>query len=493
MGEKNKDPRVTVDYGREVLNWGISAIPRVILRFYRHLTSDGEKLDDREMMPLVLLLALWEDGERELRLSNLPSSTPVDTLERRYLRKWRQMGIVFTRRVYYTHEEMASHYGGAEKVPDSPRLKARVFDLSSLVHNCLRVARLWREAYPTARAAWEAGGKGERPPHPHIPPPDFAVEVELPLEVARRIADPSGGGKEGYQFVPEKWVVWARENVPAQIVPVQGRTGTDRAGTEVRTGTDRAGTGARTGTNRAGQLDITSPYGEETPGTDVPGGPPGGGPASTISQFQQPEEAATPGIAAGGEETLVEATATRAAGAGRTPGGPAGCVSGKRATPARPPADRVSANRTFANKMFVVEPLPQRRRRVLDDLRRARDRRQRVSIVTANLGEVLGLGLEPDGSLRTRPDKRDYARVGGMMKRHGDEQVWILACRAAGNAVEGDPLDYLEACLRQQSGPEQGVRSRRRKGGHNGNVRRKDGTRDNYPESPDEYGDGYEV
>ena len=481
MGKKSEDPRVTVDYGQEVLNWGISAIPRAILRFYRHLTSDGEQLDDREMMPLVLLLALWEDGERELRLSNLPSSTPVETLERRYLRKWRQMGLVFTRRVYYTHAEMADYYGGEGNVPDAPRLKARVFDLSSLVHNCLRVARLWQEAYPAAYAAWEKEDVHSAPaPHPHIPPPGFAVEVDLPLDVAVRIAGQAGGEAEGYQFVPEKWLVRAQKAVPAQIVQVQERTGTNRAGTKECTGTDRAGTGGCTGTNRAGQLDITFPYGKaNTPEADASGGPPEGGPASVSSQFRSRTSVTDPGSAAGGGETLAKATATRTVNAGRTPEGPAGRVPAERATPARPPAaDRASA----------VEPLPQRRRRVLEDLRRARSRRQRVAIVTANLGQVLGLGVEPDGSLRAVPGKGDYARVGGMMKQYGDEQVWTLACRVAGNAVEGDPLDYLEACLREQGLQRQ---ERRQNGGHD--AKHKSGSRDDYPTDPDGYGDGYEV
>lgn len=121
-----------------------------------------------------------------------------------------------------------------------------------------------------------------------------------------------------------------------------------------------------------------------------------------------------------------------------------------------------------------VEPLPERRRRVLADLRRiGKNRRKRVAIVTQNVGEILGLGLDDGGALRTQPVKDDYARVGRMMREHGDEAVWLAACQAAGAAIEGDPLDYLEACLRRAG---QG---------------RKRSRRDNYPETPDEYSDAW--
>lgn len=128
-----------------------------------------------------------------------------------------------------------------------------------------------------------------------------------------------------------------------------------------------------------------------------------------------------------------------------------------------------------------MEPLPERRRRVLADLRRVRNRRKRVAIVTQNIGQILGLGLDDGGALRTRPTKSDYARIGRMMREYGDETVWLTACRAAGAAVEGDPLAYLEACLRHER---QGSQSGRERGRSR---------RDDYPETPDEYGDGWTV
>jgi hypothetical protein len=112
-----------------------------------------------------------------------------------------------------------------------------------------------------------------------------------------------------------------------------------------------------------------------------------------------------------------------------------------------------------------------------------------VAIVTANVGQVLGLGLEPDGSLRATPAKGDYARIGGMMKQYGDERLWIAACRVAGHAIEGDPLDYFDACLREENARD----ARGRKGVHNARGTCSYSVRDGYPTDPDGYGNGYEV
>ncbi|MEA3375127.1 MAG: hypothetical protein U9R72_02860 [Chloroflexota bacterium] len=130
-----------------------------------------------------------------------------------------------------------------------------------------------------------------------------------------------------------------------------------------------------------------------------------------------------------------------------------------------------------------MEPLPQRRRRVLDDLRHFHDdRRTQISIITQNVGEILGLGLDGSGGLRTEPEKEDYARVGALVKRCSPQVVWKTACRAAGQAIDGDPLDYLQACLRH-----------RREDGSSGRRDDKAGGRNDYPGTPDEYGDGWEV
>ncbi len=123
---------------------------------------------------------------------------------------------------------------------------------------------------------------------------------------------------------------------------------------------------------------------------------------------------------------------------------------------------------------LAFAPLPDRRRRVLDDLRRMQGNsalkphtRQRnvIGILTQNIGVTLGLGLTEDGSLRALADRDDYTVIGGLLKQYGAEAVWLKACEIAGQGFEGDPLDYLRAALRnkrerEKAGPPAGSRSR---------------------------------
>ena len=104
-------------------------------------------------------------------------------------------------------------------------------------------------------------------------------------------------------------------------------------------------------------------------------------------------------------------------------------------------------------------PLPERRRRVLDDLRKMQGNarltphtrsRNVIGILTQNIAVTLGLGLQADGRLRMLADKDDYTAIGALVKTYGAEEVWNAACLAAGQAVEGDPLDYLRGVLRQR-------------------------------------------
>jgi hypothetical protein len=105
----------------------------------------------------------------------------------------------------------------------------------------------------------------------------------------------------------------------------------------------------------------------------------------------------------------------------------------------------------------AFEPLPERRRRVLDDLRRMHGNqslkphvRQRnvVGILTQNIGITLGLGLQANGSLRVLADRDDYTVIGGLVKEFGAELVWNVACVIAGQGFEGDPVEYLRGALR---------------------------------------------
>jgi hypothetical protein len=111
----------------------------------------------------------------------------------------------------------------------------------------------------------------------------------------------------------------------------------------------------------------------------------------------------------------------------------------------------------FRTAALGLQSLPDRRRRVLDDLRRmqaranlkpARRKQKVIAILAQNIGVTLGLGLNPDGHHRIPPDASDYAAIGGLVGEYGAERVWTTACEVAGAAIEGDPLDYLRAALR---------------------------------------------
>lgn len=103
-----------------------------------------------------------------------------------------------------------------------------------------------------------------------------------------------------------------------------------------------------------------------------------------------------------------------------------------------------------AREPLPAEPLPGRRQRVLEDLRRAQGKpRREVAILTQNLAAVLGL----DGGRRVVPERNDYGRVGALAKRFGAEEVWTTACRIAGLGIDGDALAYLQRCLEQEAAP----------------------------------------
>ncbi len=106
-----------------------------------------------------------------------------------------------------------------------------------------------------------------------------------------------------------------------------------------------------------------------------------------------------------------------------------------------------------------LTPLPERRRRVLSDMRRMqgrmdlseRERQRKIrAIVTQNIGVTIGLGLKANGTLRVVADKHDYNLIGGLVNEYGAEVVWQTACSIAGQPIEGDPLDYLRATLIHQ-------------------------------------------
>ena len=95
-----------------------------------------------------------------------------------------------------------------------------------------------------------------------------------------------------------------------------------------------------------------------------------------------------------------------------------------------------------------LTPLPERRRRVLSDMRRMqgrtdlseRERQRKIrAIITQNIGVTLGLGLKANGTLRVVADKNDYNLIGGLVNEYGAEVVWQTACAIAGQAHRRRP------------------------------------------------------
>jgi len=194
--------RISVSFGNALHDLGMVAdLPKGVLWFYRYLVCDDERLDDREVMPLVMIISLKEglDGQG-LRLSDLPSTTPFDTL-RRYLTKWKRMGLVFTRSIYYSYSEMREHFGG--NPPSTPRLKHVVYDLSNLMYNISLVAQEYARRNLDALAEWEkAGRKGDPPVYQF--PEDYTHAICLAPEVAAQIVDEENGYTHK-KYIAPRW------------------------------------------------------------------------------------------------------------------------------------------------------------------------------------------------------------------------------------------------------------------------------------------------
>ncbi len=183
--------RISISSGNALYDLGMVAdLPEAVLQFYRFLDCDGERLNDREMMPLVMIIALKEglDGQG-LRLADLPSTAPLDTL-RRYLAKWERMGLVFTRNIDTLYSEARECQDGNPR--PNPQLKHVVYDLSNLMFNISLIAQEHARRSRDMLTRWEqGGGAGERPIYQL--PDDYVHPVRLAPEVAAWIVDQESG------------------------------------------------------------------------------------------------------------------------------------------------------------------------------------------------------------------------------------------------------------------------------------------------------------
>lgn len=190
------------DFGNTTLNIGFASVPKIFDRFAIYLTHNGKFLSDIDLRAISLVLSLHGDSGYELRMSNLPmrlSARAREDLKQRL----RKMGLIFTARVYY-----------AANGDKPPRMKAQIWDLRSLFYNLERVANIWLENQRALVKQWKAAGsKGSKPVYEF--PADFALEVELPPDVARDLL------AETFYPAPTEWVAVAQaivsQNAPQQL------------------------------------------------------------------------------------------------------------------------------------------------------------------------------------------------------------------------------------------------------------------------------------
>jgi hypothetical protein len=180
------DAPIEVYFGNPAFDLGIATIPKILPRFWTFLTSDGERLSEREFALLMQVLLLRESQDFELRLENLPMHSPESALVRS-LTILRRMGLVFTERIYYP-----------PRAGNPPTMRAQRWDLRSLFYNLELIGQVWALHQREAVSGWEkTGRKGCRPIFNLAP--TFIHEVILPLDVAVDIL-------KGLFFpVPDHW------------------------------------------------------------------------------------------------------------------------------------------------------------------------------------------------------------------------------------------------------------------------------------------------
>ncbi|MBN1954372.1 MAG: hypothetical protein JW900_04890 [Anaerolineae bacterium] len=273
------------------------------------------------------------------------------------------------------------------------RIRHIELDLTNLLHNLVRWSQREEDAGPFV--------------------------ITLTPDVAQRVA------AGHYHFVPAIWEARAREllaaaTVPAQIGPVQETTPVPAQNGSVLAPVP-------TQFDPAPKDDLAGDTGRLF---EPPGGPRGGQPAR-ISP-----------LSSGSADNPSEAAAFRTR--------PSSRPAVPEAVNAAPPHGMLAGR--AAREPLPAEPLPVRRQRVLEDLRRAQGKpRREVAILTQNVAAVLGL----DGGRRVIPERNDYGRVGALAKRFGAEEVWATACRIAGLGIDGDALAYLQRCLEQEATPQE--------------------------------------
>lgn len=469
------DEFVIVTTGMPLVDFGEVTLHRAFIRFYRYLAvtyvHQGETLvetlTDAEAWMLAQVMMLRQDHQYILRLSNLPMSASEVTRDR-YMTKLRRMGLVFTRRLYYTREQMAKVFG-PDNIPSTPRQYAQQWDVSSLYHNLDLIARYYLALQDEVDRQWKA--RGQRGQRPVVTlPDDYVHEICLPLLVAQRLADRKYDPMPSPDQKGPDWVSIARAMVeaapadaPHQIDAVRGLAAAPRQIDAVRGGDFEPH-------HVKLMWSLTIPLALTSAGADGPRGGPAAAQPDSISALDAEHGADQLTLGLAGNESgdssakaQAEIAPARSSALGQlnlTVSSDSEQVVKAVSGLVKTIEDRTGMSLPgLRAAALALMSITERRRQVLDDLRRmqAREdlkpsvRRQKIgAILTQNIGVTLGLGLEPAGRVRMVPCESDYAAVMALANEYGVETVWLTACELFSAAIEGDPLDYLRAALRRK-------------------------------------------
>lgn len=187
-GIPHDEPNAPIEiyFGRPTLDFGVAAIPKLLSRFWIHLSSDGEQLVDWEYAILLQVLMLRDTQDYELRPANLPVRSKLSSIER-LKAKLRRMGLVFTERMYY-----------ATQPGQMPKMRAQRWDVRSLFYNLEQIGQVWLLRQKQIVDSWEMGGKkGGKPVYNFSV--DYLHEVGLPPDVALDIV------REVFFPIPLRW------------------------------------------------------------------------------------------------------------------------------------------------------------------------------------------------------------------------------------------------------------------------------------------------
>ncbi len=161
----NRRYKLQVRFGDDLLEAGFTAVPNLFLTNYRDLgISDGAAL-----WVIHVLRFKWTEDNPYPRRTSIPMNANRDT-QKRYAAELRRLGLLFTRRIYWTSQDAPPRRELVGKI------RALEYDFTSLFHNLVRISR------------WKAEGRSLD-----------EFQVEIPPEIAEKVVD-------GYfHHVPVEW------------------------------------------------------------------------------------------------------------------------------------------------------------------------------------------------------------------------------------------------------------------------------------------------